>query len=301
MTEKTLKTPIFKWGSFLIFVVSFSVFLFQNQKIEVYVTSEIPEHNFTISMPRKDKQKLESFLRHYCILDEWLYTLIGVKPVSFSPCNKQASLWGILRYKGKQMTGWETWAKYSHYFQSSRFAVFTDKSVVSDEWFFLVIVDRLQFEQIVHKYANDFQSVLQLENLNSSKLLERSAAESFFNDILQGHDGLIGTVLGYGKDNAWLYFNGSHENETELSFLWDERLMNKMLDHWNKKPSYKHWDLSHLFYPSCVAISDSEESVALRNLYIKAREKILQYYEGKDFVEATLSLMNQRNTRVAAD
>jgi hypothetical protein len=260
--------------------------------LDVHVIGASPEHGFIISMPRKDKQRLEGFLRHFCLFEQWVYTLAGVKPVSFSVCHKKCPFFGFFFPRTKGLLGWKTWLKYQHYFQNSRFVVFADVGLEFKDWMLIVIVDRLQFDQVIQKYADDFQSVLHLDSLDSKKLLERTKDRSFLQDTLHGHDGLIGTILGYGRNNAWRFFERSQGNEVVLEMMWDQDLMGHMLDHWNKKPHAKPWDLSHLFYPSCVAARDSEESTSFRNLYRDTREQIFDYYEGKDFVEATLSLFN---------
>jgi hypothetical protein len=262
--------------------------------IDVYVTGEILDHNFTISMPRKDKERLEFFFRHYCLFEQWVYTLAGVKPVTFSACHKTFPIGWVPLLKNRQILGWETWLKYQHYFQDSRFVMFQDKSLISDDWIFVVIADRLQFDLLIQKYANDFQSVLHLDHLDAGRLLEAAKNRSFFTDILKSHDGLIGTVLGYGRDNAWQFFERSQGKQIILEPIWDEALMEQILEAWNKKPFYEFWSLSHLFYPSFMANKGSEESIAFRNLYQETRKQIVQYYEGKDFVEATLTLLNYR-------
>ena len=75
--------------------------------------------------------------------------------------------------------GWETWLKYQHHFQNSRFLVFPDKGWVGDDWMFVAIVDRLQFNDLLQKYSDDFHTVLHLNVLDSNGLLERARDESF--------------------------------------------------------------------------------------------------------------------------
>ena len=266
----------------------------QRKRVDVHVSGERPENSFTISMPRRDKERLEAFLRHYCILEQWVYTLAGVKPVTFSLCHTKFPFFDLISQRRKRFLGWNTWLKYQPYFQNSRFTVFPDKGWQSSDWMFITIIDRRQFNEVVRQYSDDFQSVLHLDSLDAERLLEREQGLSFFEDTLQGHDGLIGTVLGYGRNNAWQFFERSQGKEDMLESMWDGDLMSQMLDHWNKKPPFASWDLSHLFYPSCAADKNSEESIAFRKRYQEMRDTIIRYYEGRDFVEVTLSLLNRR-------
>lgn len=50
--------------------------------------------------------------------------------------------------------------------------------------------------------------------------------------------------------------------------------------------------------PGFVADNESDETKELRKRYAETREKIFDYYNKKDMVEATLSLFNQRVPKI---
>jgi hypothetical protein len=256
----------------------------------VFVSGEIREHDFTISLPYRDKKRLEAFFRHYCLFEQWAYTLVGVKPATFSLFHTKTST--FLSPRKQRLLGWETWLKYQHYFKNSRFSIFTDQQC-SDQMF-LFIIDRKQLNHVLSKYSEDFRSVLHEESFEANQLIERAAHKSFLKEVLHDHHGLIGTLLGYGRENAWKFHERELGKEIILTPLWDEEFLTNILAHWNEKPCCIPWDESHLFYPLFAADPTSDESIALRQQYLQAREHILEYYQGKDFVEATLSLFNQR-------
>jgi hypothetical protein len=49
--------------------------------------------------------------------------------------------------------------------------------------------------------------------------------------------------------------------------------------------------LSHCSCPSFAGDPNSEESLALKTEYLLTKQKVLDYYKNKDFLEATLSLL----------
>jgi hypothetical protein len=267
----------------------------QNRIVYVQVTGKIPSESFVISMPKKDKYRLEEFFRRYCILEEWAYTLIGVKPVTVSVDSKmQFSLYAFAPRNLAAQSGWSIWGKYKHYFQHSKFCIFTDRKPSDPKQNFLVLVDRSQFNQVVQENANNFQSILHLDPCNPAQLLELANYQSFVYEVLRDNNFLLGIILGYGRENARLFQEYSQGKNIVLEPIWDLAAMDQILDHWNRKSYFEHWNLSDLFYPSFVSDKESEETRTLRDKYAKARETIVQYYEGKDFLEATFSLLNQR-------
>lgn len=266
----------------------------QNRLIDVHVLGETPDKNFVISMSIKDKSSLDGFFRHYCFLEQWAYTLIGVKPVTFSLSPQMKfSVNAFSPRNLAKIRGWKTWLKYQHYFQGSRFHIFTDREPNYPKRELLVIVDGLQFDRLIHKYDHDFQSILDLDYNRTMKLFEQAHNQSFIHDVLQDNDFLLGIILGYGRENARLFCERAQGREVFLESVWDSVDMDRMLDHWNRKKYFEYWGPSDLFYPSFASDKKSEETKSLRHMYTQAREKILQYYEGKDFLETTFHLLNQ--------
>ena len=110
--------------------------------------------------------------------------------------------------------------------------------------------------------------------------------------MLKNHDGLIGTLLGYGRDNAWLYYRRGQGENIHLETAWETEILDQMVVQLSKKDwTLEDWDFTDLYFPSFVAIRDSEETKKLRDLYAESRQQFIEYYEGKNFLEATLSIL----------
>jgi hypothetical protein len=143
----------------------------------------------------------------------------------------------------------------------------------------------------VEKYRKDFQGVLQDLEIEPNDLIQPSKLKIFLKELK--HDSLIGTVLGFGRDNAYL-FSQYIDADPETRFLttaWPEEEI-KHLEQLNEKIlPMKPWEISDLFFPRFVCDLDSEETKQLQRLYREEKERIIGYYQGKDPVEATLSLI----------
>ncbi len=184
--------------------------------------------------------------------------------------------------------------KYAPNFSNSRFALYTYPSE-NCENVCLAIIDKEKFLQTVERYSEDFLSILQEQSIESKDLLNNAKLCQFI--IHLDHDGLIGTVLGYGRENAWLFKKCRDLNEETwpLASPWEE-FEDAYLETLNKRDrSFSPWDTSDLFYPPFACDPTSEETQQLKETYQREREEIIKYYEGKDVVEATLSLLNQKH------
>lgn len=132
----------------------------------------------------------------------------------------------------------------------------------------------------------------------------RFASNHLMSEVLFNHDGLIGTLLGFGRDNAFLVhehgisksdaevddlkqkFNFGNPWETEEMEL-DEKLESiGWINAFITGNHLKNLDLNPL--PGFIAILDHPETLRLKESYLQTRKKMLAYYKGKDFLEATL-------------
>ena len=189
--------------------------------------------------------------------------------------------------------GWDTLNKYIRYFPNSRFVLYT--SPPSEEGIVvLTVVDKIKFLKTVKQHLEDFQELLRAQAIAPEDLLDNTILHLFLKSFKS--NGLFGTVLGFGKENAWLFHKYYEMDlpEWPMSSPWpDEEIVN--LEKLNQKDtSFQPWDLSDLFYPRFACDPQSEETKRLQQTYREERERIVEYYEGKDIVEATLSLLNQR-------
>lgn len=290
--------------------------------VTVRIRGSTPEKDFSIRMPLKDKKRLEYFFRDVCFLHVWAYTLMGSKPISIHqyrapwPAFQSAfknldlkdtffqCLWPPDIYKIsyllnpeqlKGRLGAETLNKYMHYFPNSRFVLYT--GLADDTLMTLMLADKTKVIKTVKQHLDDFQPALKRHGLKPDDLIDKDKLYTFLKYDPDARNPTLfgGTLYGYGRNNAWLFSQYSEMawDECPLAAPWPEEELEN-LEQLNKKTlSFQPWNLEDLFYPRFVCDPNSEETKQLKQTYQEEREKIVDYYRGKDIVEATLSLLNQ--------
>ncbi len=190
----------------------------------------------------------------------------------------------------KMKLGWKTLNKYFSNFPNSKFALFT---YYNDDIVCLILVDKVKIIKIVQQYFSDFQDTLEAQRIEPWELSNNEKLYLFLKNLKD--DGLIGTVLGFGRDNACLYqkYGRMDPQERPMSSIWSDEDDAWLERTGQKDLSFQPWDPSDLFYPLFACDPESEETKHLKQTYREEREKIVKYYEGKDVVEATFSLLNQ--------
>lgn len=189
--------------------------------------------------------------------------------------------------------GWETLNKYAHYFPNSRFSLCTYPPE-KNETVVLTLIDKIALIQAVEENFDDFHVSLDEQAISPQDLLDDQKLYAFIKSLT--HNGLQGTALGFGRNNAWLFHKHYEKRTTPwpLSSPWPEE-EESHLDQLNQKAlSFQPWDPSDLFYPLFACDPESEETKSLKQAYKAKREEIVTYYKGKDIVEATLTLLNRR-------
>ena len=291
---------------------------FQFWPVTIQIHGSIPEESFSIRMPLRDKKRLDFLFREVCFMNVWAYTLMGSKPESvdqykkpwaaFRDQIKHPDFWDIVHlcfwpphfkriqyflnpHEIRMKLGWETLNKYFRYFPDSIFALNT--YVRDDDIVGFSVTNKVQFIKTVKQHLEDFQGILQQQAIEPEDLADNAKLRAFMKCLT--HNGLSGTVLGYGRDNAWLYrkYYDSPEEWPMISAWPEEEIVN--LDQLNERTmAFQSWQLEDLFYPRFACDPNSEETKELKRIYREEREKIIQYFQGKDLVEAALNLFNQK-------
>ena len=160
-------------------------------------------------------------------------------------------------------------------------------------------------KEVSDGYARNFLIPNKLVKLASKKNLEyvlQANREDFaslqnlvlkdlFHASLWSHEGLLGILLGYGRTNAWLFYE--HKQPLKPVFS-DEltQLFSSKKAVLNFTFGWPHAEMQEvLMFPNFMADLNAEETKRLKSDYLQTREKILNYYSGKNFLEATLQLL----------
>jgi hypothetical protein len=262
-------------------------------------------------MPSKDRERLEYFFRESIGWDALGYVLFGNKPMSFGGCDQKINPfkdlssfhYAISPRRIQSKNGFETWRKYERLFPMSQFVVLYEETPIDVTFLF---INRKNFIQIVERYADTFKCILNRE-VTGEDLLKEGATKSLLSEVLANHDELIGMLLGFGRENAHLYHLRSQltsaKEKTDFNekfhygYPWEkeEEELNENFESVGWISAYitgghlKNLDLITL--PGFCAVVDHPETLHLKQDYLKTREKIIDYYKDKDFLEATLTML----------
>jgi len=277
----------------------------QESIVEVKISSSA-QTSF-IRMPNKDKKRLTHLFYQILVRDDGAYTLLGSKPMSLGAVIKPFSIsrgWNVFLASihpsnRRVYQGLKVWEKYAPMLKKSPFII---RAEINPYWpephdaICILLIDRNKFSETIDLHRKDFEEVLQIKSINAGLLLQEASKSPLLKTILKGHDGLIGTLLGYGRNNAWLYEQRKHGQRIPMSSSCEPIIYS----FFSNRPKFA-WeyfgliesDLSLVLgYPAFLADPSSVETIELKKSFLETRQKILEYYEGKDFLEATLSLFN---------
>lgn len=213
----------------------------------------------------------------------------------------------------KMYRGWELWKKHHHLFPMKNYAIIKSKNFFDNNYAAILFINKKEFKKTVQNNIRDFKEILGNEVTPESLLNEVLKSKDIFGDVLKHHQGLIGTLLGFGRHNAWLF----HQRE-ELSFLSGEirpllgapfslmkqppnSLFQKELDALNQTlqpfDDREVLDLNPLFLslPDFVADPNTAETKRLKADYEQQYRQIIHHYQKGNFLETTLQKMTSEN------
>lgn len=158
----------------------------------------------------------------------------------------------------------------------------------------------MAFINVISSHKNDFEKTLR-KSIEPNKILSEAETTPLFSGVFQNNDFLIGILLGFGRENSWLYYSNHQlsKNSTQMiSFTApeeNERFLNYIRSHgiWGCASGALFSDFSKIQMPGCVVDPHSSETIELRKKYSAARQKIIEYYDTKNFLDATLELLTQ--------
>jgi len=265
-------------------------------------------------IPAEERDCLEWFLRRAVAGDTLGYVLFGEKPIAvIGFCDPQVQLHWIEDWIDhiprslyadnlKMLRGWEVWEKHKDLFPLRNYAFVQSKNFVENDFQALIFINKKAFLKTVRLYLNDFRAVLGNDVTPELLLREVLQSNDVFSKVFRNHQGLIGTILGYGRHNAWLF----HEREMSHPYMkvrWNRLVKLSAGNGRNKQKKIcqllqpfvdgKSSDLNmfSLGLPRFVADLHHAETRNLKREYWDVYQHIMERYKKHDFLEATLEQM----------
>lgn len=290
--KNLIKTASFVLGGLLIAILLWQYS--QGRTISLqYLDQQGTTHTLMLSV--KDRKRLAGLMQKLFAEDSFAYTILGSKPISWETYQNPLPLSNWTRFYDSfsehnrtLRSGWKTWEKYQHLFPSAHLWAENPKCYPGS--ISILIVNEDRFNDVVNKNKRDFQEVLCREIVDGFQLIREAKNRSLLNEVLEGHQGLIGIVLGYGRDNSWQFLEGC-KNRTVIGWVWEEENGSFVEESIESDITLTDYYLSHYSCPSFAGDPNSAESLALKSEYLLTKQKVMEYYKGKNFLEATLSLL----------
>jgi hypothetical protein len=243
------------------------------------------------SIPIEDRYSLEAFFHLLLFKEGGAYVLIGDKPaavtVFYSPDAKEIASPFARKYHRETRIlrkGWQTWEKYQCLFPSERFVLLAKLKKDSDpQRFEVVLLNKKSTETMMRKHRADFHQILGSTGSFDQFLSKYRDEDRLMTEQLNEHHGLLGILLGFGRENAFLF--------QKYARTWDSP--------YEERP-FCQTELDSAFYepvrccckwiylPAFKVDPSSEETKMLREKYIMQRQRIYARYRGKNVLEETL-------------
>jgi hypothetical protein len=271
------------------------------QRFAITLSIQEPLGQKLIEIPRRDAKRLEAFFRHVFAWDGIVFTLTGSKPFSlaahgigiadcgYEPTQLIQHLYSRRRFK----IGWETWEKYNHLFKNDRLIFWEENHRLKDRFMCLCLADKVHLSQIIKEHEMEFSAILQQDKIDPEQFIQKCLDQDIIEDVLKGNHALLGIMLGYGRENAWFFQHQQGKKLTKPNpCVWTPEELKKIYrGHLGQKNTlFQQYEMEDVLVPMFVGYPDSEESKELKRKYIAAKEALDRFYEGKNFLEATLSL-----------
>lgn len=233
----------------------------------------------------QEKIHLRNFFRTLFFSSSFGYTIFGKKPMSIEVITLKSHLPDIenLEYRNIEYCinfynlhkGWRIWKNKFGKDSLKGFSFISYPGITGSGNLEISIINHQNFVEVVSKHLNTFQSIIK-KKLDPKEILEeyvKGEGEVF--QIIHDHHGLLGILLGYGKDNAWQFLNNA-----PLSSLVDLKSLN-----------FENMD--EILPPNFGVIENTVETKMLRESYFQQKEKINEIYQSDLFLEIVLEKLLQ--------
>ena len=192
--------------------------------------------------------------------------------------------------------GWKVWKKYEQFFPLKKF-IFVQLEYPDSKHtpaylghVNVILVHKNNFFSILKRHSQDFKQVIG-ENFNPHEMLKnafKGKSLSSLDKRIKRHSALLGILLGYGRENAWHFYELSKlrsKMRKDLSYREAFEVAQKRI-----APFCNHnYDLQYpICFPMFMCLPESKETKELKQKYTRQHRKICEIYRSGDFLEITL-------------
>ncbi len=242
---------------------------------------------------------LATFMRGLLFSDDFSYLLFGSKPIAAGAFEKTTSFYFskhcLSPTELKMSKGLEVFKKNQHLFSSKNIIV---RLKEGNDASYVLMINKKNLLKILNENINDFKQVLGPKT-TVEQLFTQVTQNDHLSDVIKNHEGLLGILLGYGRNNAWLFheyrnlFNKLNRFEPPMKrdASFEERF--NELDQKTDFSSYDPHEYKYILKSPRIPLPhfrvdpNSAETKKLKEQYGKEREEMKKLFAKQNFVEAT--------------
>lgn len=262
-------------------------------------------------MNSDDRHYLTIFLRSVLFSDSFAYLLFGSKPISITNFEKSFPF-AFSRHFGAKSDfdinkGLKVFRRHENLFSSENIIVhFSEDAEMID----FLMINKRNLLKTLQEHIDDFKQVLGSEITPESlftQLTEMNEIHDLF-DVIDNHAALFGILLGYGRENSWLFHQKSmlfrKMNQFKPPLKQDSSLEEKFAEidrkgePFNDIPREGKYILQSplIPLPQFMAVPTSLETKKLKKKYKREREEIKKIFAKQGLIEGTFEqLMEERH------
>jgi hypothetical protein len=272
-----------------------------------FIRKESRSNRILHHLSDEEKHCLSVFLRITLFSENFAYVLFGNKPIAFTSCEKSAPSFSfsdsfLSPLDLEEKKGFEVFKKIQHSFCSKNIIV---KITEDDNNLFLLMINKKNLLNMLQKHIDDFKQILGAQTTVESLFSRITTGNEYLADVIDKHEALLGILLGYGRNNSWLFyqkrtlamklneFSPPRKRNNTLEKKLDDIIQNTTAFSNNsreKKYILKN-PLVVLPLPGFMVDPHSLETQQLKEIYGKNRQNMKRIFSQQDFVKATLALL----------
>lgn len=242
----------------------------------------------------QEKQDLSFFIDQVSLFDQYPYTLVGYKPVSI--CNVIVEdtddllvFWREAFKRPRHQAlrrGYLVWRKYQSLFPRKKHLLIDYSFRGKGRREIAVICPKLCLATI-QEHLDDFREILEKPYTSEEVfwILTHPEHNDFYTII--DHTRLVGILLGFGRNNAYLY--EQHRGGASRTITWHQQPKQDPLQMFSNEWPWP----GALLSPDFACDPTTEETQQLEQHYKKARKIVRWTYFIRNKLEVTLALLMQ--------
>lgn len=280
--------------------ITLLVLIFTGSLLELVPKKKSHSSKVLSQMSHDELHCLGSFLRVLLFSDDFSYLLFGSKPVAATGFEKSPPFRFSRSYLSRSdfeiNKGLELFKKNQDFFSSKEIFVRISED---EEDHFVLMINKENLLRTLREHIKDFQQVLGPET-TVERLFNQIIENEHLADVIKQHHALLGILLGYGRENAWL-FHEKHAitlkmREFEPPLKKDDDALRKLFDEIDQMTTFfseesHEWKYvltsPRIHLPHFMADPTGPDTKKLKEQYGKERAAMRKRFSEQGHIEAT--------------